>query len=399
MEVVFWLCVGLILYTYMGYPLVLLGLRTIRRRPVVKQDIIPTVSLLIAAYNEEKDIRAKLENTLGLDYPQGKLQVIVASDCSTDNTDAIVQEYTDQGVLLVRLRQRGGKTAALNEAVKHARGEVLVFSDAATLYRQDALRKLVRNFADPSVACVTGDIIYINDAHTLVGEGGSLYWRYERWLRRMESDIGSVLGMAGCMYALRRELFVPLGSEQPRNGLLARITVNMQSLDDDFLTPLRLRLQSDKYRAVMEPEALCFERVAGGCAAEFRMRSRVIARAIAGLLYMHAVLNPLRFPLYAFQLFSHKVLRWLVPLWLLGAGVSNALLLATPLYQGFFIVQVGFYTCAVLGYLGEKWRWRRVRLFYIPLYFCVSNLAALVALGKVFLGKADGTWTPLRGAA
>ncbi|GIX49591.1 MAG: glycosyl transferase [Candidatus Tectimicrobiota bacterium] len=390
MEVLFWLCVGLMAYAYFGYPLALLGLRLWRRQPVRKADITPAVSLLIAAYNEEKDMRAKLDNALSLDYPQEKLQIIVASDCSTDKTDAIVQEYAARGVQLVRLPQRGGKTAALNAAVPHARGEILVFSDAATFYRADALRKLVRSFADPGVGCVSGDIIYTNDVQTLVGNGGSLYWRYERWLRQLESDLGSVVGMAGCMYALRRALFRPLGIETPPGKRSLS-----QSLDDDFLTPLRLRLEGG-YRAVMESEALCYEKVAGGCREEFRMRRRVIARAITGLLYMRAVLNPLRFPLYAWQLVSHKVLRWLGPLWLLGALFSSAALAAQPLYRGLLAAQLGFYLCAVAGYLSEQQRLRTGRWLSVPLYFCVSNLAALAALGKVLGGRPDGVWTPIR---
>jgi cellulose synthase/poly-beta-1,6-N-acetylglucosamine synthase-like glycosyltransferase len=169
--------------------------------------------MIIAAHNEEKDIRAKLENSLDLDYPKEKLQIIVASDCSTDGTEQIVREYESRGVLLVRLLQRGGKTAALNNAVTWATGDILVFSDAPTLYRPDAVRKLMRNFADSNVGCVTGEIWYTNETNSLIGHGGSLYWRYESWLRQMESDTGSVLGMAGCIYALRRELYVPLGTQ------------------------------------------------------------------------------------------------------------------------------------------------------------------------------------------
>jgi cellulose synthase/poly-beta-1,6-N-acetylglucosamine synthase-like glycosyltransferase len=396
METAFWMCVGLIVYTYFGYPLVLLCLRAVLKRPVAKANITPSVSLIIAAHNEERDIRTKLENTFGLDYPREKMQVIVASDCSTDGTDAIVRGYEPRGVLLVRLPHRGGKTAALNEAVKRATGDILVFSDAPTLYRPDTIRKLVRNFADDSVGCVTGEIWYTNETNSLIGNGGSLYWKYESWLRRMESDIGSVLGMAGCIYALRRELYVPLGAEPSKRGVMSKLTVSSQSLDDDFLTPLGLRLRGAKYRAVMEPEAICVERVSGGSHEEFRMRSRVIARAMVGLMYMKAVLNPVRFPLYSFQIISHKVLRWLAPVWLIGMVSSNSFLLSTWLYQCTFAFQLGFYGCAVMGYISEKLRFQKARWLYIPYYFCVSNLAALVAVGKFVVGKTDGVWTPVR---
>jgi hypothetical protein len=177
---------------------------------------------------------------------------------------------------------------------------------------------------------------------------------------------------------------------------MSKFTVSLQSLDDDFLTPLGLRLRGTKYRAVMEPEAICFERASGRSDEEFRMRSRVIARAMAGLMYMRAVLNPVKFPLYTFQIVSHKILRWLAPVWLIGIGISNSFLLSTVLYKWLFALQLGFYACAVLGYVSEKLHFETMRWLYIPYYFCVSNLAALLAIGKFVIRKTDGVWTPIR---
>jgi len=295
LELVFWIALGLIICTYFGYPILLFCLRPFLKTPVSRGPITPKVTLIIAAHNEVNNIREKIENSQSLDYPKERFQIIVASDFSTDGTDEIVKEYQHEGVLLVRLNKRGGKTKAQNEAVKMATGDIFVFSDAPTLYRPDAISKLVRNYADPMVGFVTGEVIYTNDKNSLIGEGGSLYWKYESWIKQMESDIGSILGAAGCIYSIRRELYVPFEDEDLMSDFLSALKIKLRNVDEDFLLPLSIKSSGFGSRAVMDPEAISIEKVSDTTWDEFRMRARVITRAMVGLYRMREILNPLKY--------------------------------------------------------------------------------------------------------
>src|SRR5262245_27935704 len=203
-QVVFIAAMAMVAFIYAGYPALMFALSLLLRRPVRRDDITPRVSVIIAAYNEERDIEAKLENTLALDYPRDRMEIIVASDCSTDRTDEIVRGFSAQGVILRRRPERFGKTVAQNRAAKAASGEILVFSDATTMYEPDAIRKIVRSFADPEVGCVAGQLIYMDASSSAVGRGCRSYWGYEKFLKRCESRIGTLVGVSGCMYAVRR---------------------------------------------------------------------------------------------------------------------------------------------------------------------------------------------------
>jgi len=418
-EISFCFFLFLIVYTYFLYPLILLVLRIFIMKPVHKKDIVPSVSMIIAAHNEEKSIREKIENSLKLDYPKDKLEIIVASDASTDNTDKIVKEYEDRGIVLIRQEERRGKTAAQNKAVNHARGEILVFSDAPTIYRSDALKKLVRNYNDKEVGCVTGEVIYMNSTDSAVGEGGSLYWRYESKIKQLESDIGSILGAAGCIYSMRRSLYTPFDEEyisdfvsplkiiiENRNigdhSLIevdgyqqpSLLTVESGSIDDDFVTPLRFSVRG--IRSIMEPEAISIEHTSKSLSEEFKMRSRVITRAISGLLHMRRILNPFKFPKYSFQLFSHKILRWLVPVFMIIVFLLNMFILNNKLFYLAFQLQLLFYILTLIGFAMDKAGLLRIKFFFIPYYFCVVNLAALMGVLKYVVGKRDTLWTPSR---
>ncbi len=397
-ETTFWLFLFLIVYTYFLYPLTLMILRVFFKKPVAKKDFTPRVSLIIAAYNEEKNIREKIENSLSMDYPKDKLEIIVASDCSTDNTDKIVKEYKARGVKLARLEKRKGKTAAQNNAVSCAKGEILVFSDAPTVYKEDAVKKLVRNYHDENVGCVTGEVIYTNEADSVIGNGGALYWKYESWIKQMESDIGSILGAAGCIYSMRRSLYSPFEEDYISDFVsplkLILNSKNGRSLDDDFLTPMKVYLKG--IRSIMEPEAISIEKTSKSKNEEFRMRSRVITRAISGLIHMRKILNPFKFPKYSFQLFSHKICRWSVPISMMIVFVSNLFLLENKFYYLTFQLQLFFYMMAFFGYVVDKVNFSRMTMFYIPYYFCIVNLAALAAIFKYIVGKRDRLWTPVR---
>ena len=202
-EICFWLSGGALLYAYLGYPLLLWCVSRMRARPVKSAAFEPTVSVVITAYNEERDLRSKLENTLALDYPRSKLENIVASDCSTDATDEIARAFASRGVSLHRQPKREGKTSAQNAAVKIARGDIILFSDATTLYQPDVLRVMMPNFADSQVGCVAGKLIYVDPEKTGVGRGAKSYWGYETFLKRHESRIWSLIGASGCLYAVR----------------------------------------------------------------------------------------------------------------------------------------------------------------------------------------------------
>src|SRR5215510_185543 len=212
-QVVFIAAMAMMAFIYVGYPALMFALSLMLRRPVRRDDITPRVSVIIAAYNEERDIEDKLKNTLALDYPRDRMEVIVASDCSTDRTDEIVRSFSAQGVILRRQPGRFGKTVAQNRAAKAASGEILVFSDATTMYEPDAIRKIVRSFADPAVGCVAGQLIYADVSASAVGRGCRSDWGYEEFLRRCEGDVGAVVGVSGCLYAVRRTCHARLAND------------------------------------------------------------------------------------------------------------------------------------------------------------------------------------------
>ena len=365
---------AVIVWVYVGYPIVLAAMAWIRRKPVARRPVTPQVSLVICAYNEERDIGRKLEECLAADYPEDRLEIIVASDGSTDRTDDIVREFAPR-VRLLRVEGRGGKTIAQNAAVREARGEILVFSDVTTVYTPATIREMVANFADPQVGCVGGDLHYEKEARNTSAEGRALFWGYERRLRLWESQVHSIIGVAGCVYAMRRALYQPLDG--------AAIS--------DFVQPGRVTERG--YRTVLEPAAIAFEPVESrSLAEELYRRARVITRGLRGAFTMPALLNPLRHPWFATLLWSHRVLRWLVPVFLLVLlGASMALAPQGPAFRLVLGAQLGVYGSGVVAYGLERLRVRRPGLF-IPLYFCVVNLAPLVALEWLARGEKKVVW-------
>lgn len=377
-EVIFWTAVGAIVYAYGGYSLVTLLLALLVRNPVRRADITPSVTLLITAYNEELDIAQKLEGSLALDYPRELLEIIVASDGSTDRTDEIVRGFAARGVKLVRVEGRLGKTGTQNEAVKHARGEIIVFSDATTTYDSQALRKLVRNYADPRIGAVSGRYEYRNPSGAPIGLGTVLFWKYENAIKSMQTRIWTITGCCGCIYSVRRSAYVPL----PRDII------------SDLCQPLKI-LESG-YRIAFEREAVAYEDALEESKGEFSMRVRVISRGMHGLIFMRKLLNPLRKPFVAFQLISHKWMRWLVPVFAVVALLANAALLGENVfYNVTFALQLAFYSIALLAFLLEG-RVRFPKLLGVPLYFVTVNLASVSAMRRVFKGIRATTWETVR---
>ncbi|MBI2505766.1 MAG: glycosyltransferase family 2 protein [Candidatus Latescibacteria bacterium] len=378
MEALFWSSVLGVGYTYLLYP-VLLWLLTFWRRPPVYPELgeLPAVSLIISAYNEAAVIGEKLENSLALEYPPRKLQIIVISDGSQDGTDLIVGRYRGRGVLLHRMEPRSGKTAAQNAGVRLASGEVLVFTDANSLYTPTALVELMRPFGDPAVGCVCGELEYLNPGGEGAGKGEGFYWRYEQFLKNRESQWCSLVGANGAIYALRRELFDELAPE----------------IISDFVMPLRVWRKG--FKVVYAPRARALEHSGKSFREEFRRRTRIIARSLHGLRSEAGVLNPFIHPGFALQVFSHKVLRWLVPLFLLCALVSSGLLCQEQPYRALFWGQASFYLLALAGNLAPRWL-GRVGLFYIPAHFCAINLGALAGVGQFLAGNRYTVWQPIK---
>jgi cellulose synthase/poly-beta-1,6-N-acetylglucosamine synthase-like glycosyltransferase len=373
----FWTTVALVIYTYAGYSLIIMALARISRDTVARQDIEPRVTFLITAYNEEKDIAQKLQNTLQLDYPREKLEILVASDGSTDRTDAIVREFAAQGVKLVRVEGRVGKTATQNQAVSQATGDIIVFSDATTKYERMNLRRIVRNYADAAVGAVSGRYEYVNPTGASIGAGNILFWKYENFIKRSQTRIKTITGCCGCIYSVRRALYEPLPAD----------------IISDLVEPLKVLEKG--YRIVFEPEAVAHEETTEKVKEEFSMRIRVISRGMRGMLYMRKLFNPLRYGFVSFQLISHKLLRWLMPVFMLVAFISNAFLIGRLFYNFLFALQVAFYILAALGWLAEHFHMRS-KIFSIPLYFSTVNLAALISIYRVWKGYKAVTWETLR---
>ncbi|GLI39237.1 glycosyltransferase family 2 protein [Geobacter hydrogenophilus] len=377
MEYLFWILIAVIIYTYFGYALLIPLIGLFVKRPLDRRDITPRVTFLITAYNEEKNIRKKLTEVLALDYPREQLEVMVASDGSTDRTDDIVGEFRGQGVVLKRVEGRVGKTTTQNEAVKAATGDVIIFSDATTVYEKDAIRKLVRNYNDPEVGAVSGRYEYVNPTGAPVGTGSILFWKYENFIKSMQTRIRTISGCCGCIYSVRKAAYVPLPGD----------------IISDLVEPLMVIQRG--YRVVFEQEAVAYEETTEKSHEEFRMRIRVITRAMRGILYARGLLNPFRFPFVAFQLLSHKVLRWLIPFFLIGLLVANAFLLDKQFYVMTFALQAAFYLLALIGFGADRVG-KKFKPAAVPLYFCIVNTASLIAFFKTLAGQKMVTWETVR---
>ena len=375
---VFWVALFLVVYTYLIYPVLLWLLGAGRKMPeYAPLSEWPTASLIIAAHNEEAVLRAKLENALATDYPAERLDIIVVSDASTDGTDRIAAEFAERGVRLHRQEARGGKTEAQNAGVRLARGQFLAFSDANSMYAPSALKRLLAPFADERIGCVCGELQYANPDEQGAGKGEGLYWRYEQFLKRRESLLSSALGANGAIYALRRELFVEL-----RGDIIS-----------DFVAPLHAWRRG--FRIAYEPTAVATEYSSVRFGDEFHRRRRIVSRSLYGLWTEVGVLNPFAHFFFALQMFSHKLLRWLVPVWLLVVLAVNVPLAASEYYGLLLALQVAFYGLAALGLLLPE-RLGRYWLFYVPAYFTATNLGTLLGLLSFLTGRRHRVWQPAR---
>jgi cellulose synthase/poly-beta-1,6-N-acetylglucosamine synthase-like glycosyltransferase len=367
-----------LIYTYIGYPILLGIVSRFWSRKIKSADFTPTVTVIITAYNEERDLASKLENTLALDYPQDKMEIIVASDCSSDRTDEIALSFAPRGVKLHRQMERLGKTAAQNAAVEKAKGEIILFSDATTLYRPDVLRVMMPNFADREIGCVAGKLIYVDDTSSSVGTGARSYWNYETYLKTQESRIFSLIGVSGCLYAVRRSAYVPLYNEACSDFIIAT------------------KMVEQGLRAIYEPNAICEEETNNRTDKELRMRVRVITQTFTDLWRHRSMMNPFRSGFYAIQLISHKVLRYMIPIFLIGILISSAVLsFYSILFALLLLGQLLFYGMALLSWTLEKFNIHN-RILSLPQYFVLTNIASLMACYKFLSGERYARWEPIR---
>ena len=367
-------------YVYAGYPAMLWFFT--RGYPVRTHrigEITPTVSLIISCYNEAPVIRAKLENALALDYPRNKLTILVVSDGSDDGTDDIVREYQGQGVQLIRQDGRLGKTMGLNLAMENVDTDLVVFSDANAMYAADAITKLARNFADLDVGYAVGAALYTDGDAGASAKNENLYWRYEIAIKQMESRLHSVVGGDGAIYAIRARLWEPL----------------QQKDINDFVNPLQIIAKG--YRGVFDAEARCFEETAGDFGKEVARKERIVNRRIRGLMRVKSTMNPAKVGLFAWQVISHKLLRWLIPLFLL-TGTAGSVLLALAGFRLFQLITLGAAVLLILALAGHITKDKNAMPGWssTPYYFVMVNLYAVRGIVKALRGETQVTWSSAR---
>lgn len=362
----FWCSVGLVLYAYFGYPCLLMAMSAMANRRVRRAPNSCAVTFIITAHNEVARIAAKIENTLAQHYA-GPLEIIVASDCSTDGTDRIVSAYAPR-VRLVRAPERRGKEAAQQLAVDAASGEILIFSDVATALARDAVATITENFADPTVGCVSSIDRFVDAGGRISGEGA--YVRYEMFLRTLEARVNTLVGLSGSFFAARRAVC--------RNWAADR-----QSDFNTLLNSVKLGL-----RGVLDPLSVGYYRPITDPRCEFQRKVRTVVRGMGVFVANLGMLNPLRYGLFAWQLTSHKLCRWLVPWAMITALGTNGLLATqSPGWVAMLGAQLGFYAAIAGGWVGN-------RSLRIPYYFFVANLAILIAWCRYARGERMVSWNP-----
>ncbi len=368
------------LYAYLGYPVVLwLVSRFAPARDYRSASDWPMISITIPAYNEERSIRGTLERILELDYPAERRQIIVVSDASTDRTDDIVREFESRGVQLLRMAQRGGKTAAENAAREYLSGEIVVNTDASVRIDRDALKPLIQAFEDPSVGVASGRDISVARVEETSNLGESGYVGYEMWIRSLETRLSGIIGASGCFYAIRKPLHMSL------------LPV---ALSRDFAAALVAREHG--YRAVSVNDAACFVPRTASLRAEYRRKVRTMARGMETLWYKRMLLHPLRDPVFAWMLTSHKLCRWLTP-WLLALGIVASAILSIdwPAARLLFLIALLVLSVALVGWVWPEDR-PLPRLLAIPTFLVSGNIAAIHAGLKALRGEMNPIWEPTR---
>jgi cellulose synthase/poly-beta-1,6-N-acetylglucosamine synthase-like glycosyltransferase len=373
MEILFWTAASFVAYTYLGYPCWLALKARLSPQRVRRGHCMPFLSVVIAACNEEAHITRKIDNLLEQDYPEDRYQILVVSDGSTDQTNQLVAGYAQRNVFLVVLPEKAGKAVALNQGVGRTCGEIVVFADVRQRFERDALRRLASNFADPNVGCVSGELILVDPvAGGSQTEMGS-YWRYEKAVRRLESDSGSVVGATGAIYAIRRRLYRAL----PPGTIL-----------DDVLIPLNVVRQG--YRAVFDNGARAYDQISQGLDQEWARKVRTLAGNLQLLQFSPSLALPGRSPLW-WRFLSHKIFRLLVP-FALCCTLAASLCGPGTLYLVAAGAQLLFYLTALVGWLLPPLR--KLRPVKLAVFFVVINLAAVAGCWLWITGRCASSWRP-----
>jgi len=376
MQILFWGSLAEIIYVYFGYPALLRCGLLGHRIDFVRRRVLPSISVIVPAHNEESTIEAKLHTLIACDYPRELVEILVGSDGSSDKTEDIVQRFRHEGVGLISFPRQQGKSAMQNGLVAAASGEILVLTDADSTVHPGALRQIVENFADPRVGLVTAHAEYSNSRGTRVARNESLYLRYDTWLRERESERGILAMASGSLFAIRRSLWRPLD----------------RTLGDDFVLPLSVAGAGS--HNIIDTRVVALTHLAQDRPGSMlRMKVRIINKDLRALLIHRELLNPLKHGTLAAGLWSHKLLRWLVPYFLLGIVAASSALIARPFFQVIAVFQFLFYGLALAGLLGPA---RIKGPWSVPASFCLVNLAALLGSLKCFAGRTSGKWQPVR---
>jgi len=363
-SIIFWLSLGILGYTYILYPVSLIILSSFKPKIKYNQEYLPTVSLIIAAYNEEHIIAKKIRNSLDLNYPKDKLEIIVFSDGSTDKTENIVKKL---GIKLLSYPDHPGKTACQNQAIQEAKNEIIVFSDANSIYDKNAIKEIVKPLQYDKIGVSVGSLNY-NEK-----DQESLYWKFEKFLKEKESQLNSILGANGAIYALKKNNYIPLRPE----------------LISDFIEPLKILIIKNK-KTTYCPTAKAHEESTKSLKKDFKRKSRIILRSLNSLKEIKILFHPNKFPVLSYQLFWHKLMRWFSPIFLILLFLSNWYWQPSGGYQIFYKLQLCFYISGIIGIN-----------FKLPIiktiaYFLTINTAALKAIINFIIGKQAITWTKQR---
>lgn len=384
MKITFWISLFIAFYTFVGYGILLFIIIKIKRalkgRKIitdVEDHLLPECTLVVAAYNEEHFITEKISNSLALNYPAGKLKLIFVTDGSSDRTSEIISGYPQ--VQLLHKPGRAGKIAAVHRAMEYVTTEAVVFTDANTFLNADAIKYICRHYADKTVGCVAGEKRVKVDANadaSAAGEG--FYWKYESALKKWDSELYSVVGAAGELFSVRRELY----EDVPADTVL-----------DDFM--ISMLIAAKGYRIVYEPEAYALETASENVSEELKRKIRIAAGGVQSILRLKPLLLSFKYPLLSFQYVSHRVLRWTVtPIFLILAFITNLALAFAKMgwvYEILFAGQVFFYLLALLGFIMEK-KHIRIKALFVPYYFCVMNYAVMAGIIRYFSKKQSAIW-------
>jgi glycosyltransferase involved in cell wall biosynthesis len=368
---IFWFSVVSIFWTYIGYYLFLRLISLGGSHTPPSGDFTPMVSIVISAYNEENSITNKLDNCLALDYPRENLEIIVASDGSTDGTDDIVRKYDDKGIKLIRLEKRMGKHFAQERGIRSAKNDIIVLTDATTILERDSVSKIVRSFADPGVGSVSGkDRVrtYASGAH---GEGA--YVQYEMGLRILESRVSSLVGVSGSFFAVRKEI----------------CETWYPDMSSDFFIPIVAYMLG--FRSVLDEEAIGCYTIVKDPEREFARKVRTVVHGLEVLFRLRSILNPFKYGFYAFQMLNHKLMRWIVPLFFALALIFNILLVpSSQLYVLMLAFQISFYLTALGAFLVK--RLEKHALFKVPFFLVMVNFSIVAAWWKFLIGERYISW-------